>query len=85
MIICFILLKVLFVKDGETALHLVAKGGDYEKVAKILVEHGCNVDLQDTVLNFFFFSFLFVVFLFFKRDDFKRDGCDDFFLKKSFS
>ena len=42
-----------------TALHFAAFKG-FEEIVKILVEHGANVNLQTTVLIFFFLV-LFVV------------------------
>ena len=38
-------------------LHYAAERG-HEEIVKILVEHGSNMDFQDRVLIFFFFSFL---------------------------
>ena len=38
-----------------TALHYAVRQR-FEQIVKILVEHGSNMDLQDRVLIFFFFS-----------------------------
>ena len=55
-IFCSVLffLSVLFVKDGMTPLHKAADNS-FEGIAKILIEHGSNVDLQDNVFDFLFF------------------------------
>ena len=45
-----------------TVLHLAAFKG-FEQIVKILVEHGANVDLQDTVLILIFISFVFSDFI----------------------
>ena len=49
-----------------TALHRAA-WHPFEQIVKILIEHGSNVDLQTTVLIFFFlfhFDFYFLLFFF---------------------
>ena len=63
--IVFILFLTTFflLKSGWTALHNAAWKG-FEQIAKILVEHGSNVDLQTSeVLIFIFISFVFSLFL----------------------
>ena len=60
----FILFLTTFflLKGGKTALHAAAYRGS-EQIVKILLEHGSNVHLQDTVFIFFFdFDFLFLCF-----------------------
>ena len=65
----FVVTTFFLLKDGRAALHIAARNG-FEKVVKILVEHGSNVLLQDTVLIFPFFDFcvsfslFFLIFLF---------------------
>ena len=63
MINCFVLLKLLFGKNGWTVLHIAASKG-FEEIVKILLEHGSNFRLQNNVLIFFFF-FQFYLFLLF--------------------
>ena len=53
-------LKLLLVKDGWTALHIAANKG-FERIVKILLEHGANIHSQDDVLIFFFFLICFVI------------------------
>ena len=51
-----------------TALHYAASFDGFEQVVKILIEHGSNVKLQNSVLIFFFdflFAFLSPFFLLF--------------------
>ena len=62
--ILFFLTTFFLLKNGMTALHKAASYG-FEVIVKNLVEHGSDIDLQDTVFIFIFFSFLFFSFLFF--------------------
>ena len=40
-----------------TALHIATSGG-FEKIVRILLQHGANVNLQDKVLIFIFLCWL---------------------------
>ena len=75
----FILFLTTFflLKGGLTTLHCAAREG-FEQIVKILIEHGSNVDLQDTVFIFFFYLLLwFIVGLF--EVDCEWLGCDIWF------
>ena len=73
MVVCYLILFLFFflttfflLKNGWTALHLAVFKGS-EQIVKILVEHGANVHLQDSVFWFwfwflcFFFWFLYLL------------------------
>ena len=62
MTICSFLKTSFNFKIGWTPLHLAAFHG-HEGTAKILLEHGPNIDLQDQVLLFFFQFFQFFIWL----------------------
>ena len=67
----FLLTTFFFVKIGKTALHNAASNG-FEEIVKILVEYGSNINIQTTVLIFFF-------------DFLKKYFCYHFLLVGSFS
>ena len=85
-VMCF-----FFIQDGWTALHFAALKS-FQKIVKILVEYGSNINLQDPVLIFFFlfllsegmergcrfFLFIFQIF-FFSRARRCNLGCGDLF------
>ena len=58
-VICFVFFFnfFLFVKNGQTSLHVAASQG-FEEIVKILIERGSDVDLQKKQV---FIFFLFVV------------------------
>ena len=62
----FVLTSSFMLKYGNTALHIAAWRG-YEPIAKILIEHGSNVHLQDQVLIFLFFLIFMFLFLCFSN------------------
>ena len=64
----FILFLTTFflLKGGWTVLHLAAARG-FEQIVKILVEHGSNVNLQTSVLIFFFLDFFIYLFICFSH------------------
>lgn len=50
----------IFFQSGQTALHLALKRS-YVDVALFLITKGCNLDIQDEVVYYNFFCYLFKI------------------------